>query len=84
MENTGTTRNFRDSASPPAQSQKAGQPLIMASVPGLLPGRSYFMYVSDHANYFHSLTDTSAEVSVILPSATEGPATGHKTVESIF
>lgn len=57
---------------------------MVASVPGLLPSHLYFMYVTDWANCFHFLIDTGAEVSVILPSATEEPATGHKTVENIF
>ena len=84
MENTGTTRNFRDSASHPAQSQKTGQPLMVASIFGLLPSHLCFMYVTDCANCFHFLIATGAKVSVILPSATEGPTRGHKTVENVI
>ena len=50
--------------------KRAGQPLMAASVPGLLPTSRLF-YVTDHSTGLHFLVDTGAEVSIIPPSATD-------------
>jgi len=49
--------------------KQAGQALMAAGVPGLLP--SCLFHVTDFSNGFLFLVDTGAEVSVIPPSPTD-------------
>ena len=49
--------------------KRPGQPLMVASAPGLLP--SCLFYMTDRSNGFCFLVDTDAVVSVIPPSATD-------------
>jgi len=61
--------DFFMQATPFQVGKRAGQPLMAAGVPGLLPSRLF--YVTDCSNGFRFLIDTGAEVSIIPPSPTD-------------